>query len=64
MYKLLFLIKKLLYSRFKKNFFLKKENIVCFICGNEALPLPLDDEEEQVLILQAETGDEQSATAY
>lgn len=58
MNKLIFLIKKLIYGRFKKTFFLKSENIVCFICGNEALPLPLDDEEESLLILQAEQGDE------
>lgn len=58
MNKLLFKLKLLILGRLKKDFFLKKENIVCFICGNEALPLPLDDQEEQLLVLQSEQGDE------
>ena len=60
MNKLLLLIKKLIYKRFQKNFFLNEENIVCFICGNEALPLPLSDEEEAILVLRSEQGDEYS----
>ena len=58
MNKLLFKLKLLIFGRLKKQFFLKAENIVCFICGNEALPLPLDDEEEKLLVMQAEQGDE------
>ena len=58
MNKLLFKLKLLIFGRFRKQFFLSEENIVCFICGNEALPLPLEDEEEQLLVLQAEQGDE------
>ena len=58
MNKLLFKIKKLIFGKFAKKFFLNPENIVCFICGNEALPLPLEDEEEKLLVMQAENGDE------
>ncbi len=58
MNRLLFKLKMLIFGKFRKPFFLKEENIICFICGNEALPLPLDDEEEQLLVLQAELGDE------
>ncbi len=58
MNRLLFKLKMLIFGKFRKRFFLKEENIVCFICGNEALPLPLEDEEEQLLVLQAEQGDE------
>ncbi len=37
-------------SIFKKNMFSTPLDIVCYICGNEALPLPLESEEEQILI--------------
>lgn len=35
---------------FKKNVFEDYVDIVCYICGNEALPLPLEPEEEQILL--------------
>lgn len=44
--KLKFLIKKL----FFRNFLEKPENILLYICGNEALPLPLEPEEEMALL--------------
>lgn len=37
-------------SFFRKNTFEDYIDIVCYICGNEALPLPLDAEEEQILL--------------
>ncbi|MBQ7885050.1 MAG: RNA polymerase sporulation sigma factor SigK [Clostridia bacterium] len=33
-----------------KNFFDKAENILLYICGNEALPMPLEPEEEMALL--------------
>lgn len=46
------LIKMLLKLKFlfKKNFFKNAQDIVLFICGNEALPSPLSSEEEMILI--------------
>jgi len=35
---------------FKKNIFMSAQDIVLYICGNDALPLPLDSEEERVLL--------------
>jgi len=35
---------------FKKNIFMSARDIVLYICGNDALPLPLGSEEEKVLI--------------
>lgn len=37
-------------SLLKKNIFASPLDIVCYICGNEALPLPLPAEEEQILL--------------
>ncbi len=36
------------------------EDIVCYICGNEALPLPLEAEEEQILIEELTKGNSQA----
>ncbi len=35
---------------FRKNMFETPLDIVCYICGNEALPLPLEPGEEQILL--------------
>ena len=35
---------------FKRNGLSSPLDIVCYICGNEALPLPLEPDEEQILI--------------
>lgn len=52
------LIKKLL-SVFKKGInFLDVEDIVCYICGNEALPMPLDADEERILLEEMNKGNE------
>ena len=56
MKKLVFLIKSLIYKLFSKHNLLDAKGIVCYICGNEALPLPLDPEEERMLVQQAENG--------
>lgn len=46
------LIKMLLKIKFlfKKNLFMSAQDIIFYICGNDALPLPLGSEEEKVLI--------------
>ncbi|MDD4815545.1 MAG: RNA polymerase sporulation sigma factor SigK [Clostridia bacterium] len=46
------LVKMLLKIKYllKKNVFMSAQDIVLYICGNEALPLPLNAEEERVLI--------------
>lgn len=52
------LIKKLL-SIFSKGInFLDVQDIVCYICGNEALPNPLDSEEEKILLEEMNKGNE------
>lgn len=58
MKRLLFLIKEFLWKLFAKRNFSNVNGIVCYICGNEALPLPLDAEEERMLVQQAEAGSE------
>lgn len=59
MQKLLFYLKQLLWNIFnRKGNLLNAEGIVCYICGTEALPLPLDPDEEKMLIDQAEKGSE------
>ena len=55
-------LKQKLYSKLKKFFkgesFEEVSNIVLYLCGNEALPSPLDSETELDLILEAEKGNE------
>lgn len=46
-------IKSLLKKVFSKNYLDNAQNILLYICGNEALPDPLSSEEEEVLILEA-----------
>lgn len=52
------LIKKLLKIFSKGINFLDVQDIVCYICGNEALPNPLDSEEEKILIEEMNKGNE------
>lgn len=56
MNKLLFYLKQLLWKLFAKKNLLDADGIVCYICGNEALPLPLDPDEEKMLVEQLENG--------
>ncbi len=58
MNKVLFLIKSLLWKIFGKGKLQSAQGIVCYICGNEALPLPLDPDEERLLVEQANQGSE------
>lgn len=53
---LIFKIKKFFYELFHKRSFLKVENIVCYLCGNEAFLPPLELEEETILLKQKEQG--------
>ena len=50
--KMLAKIKKI----FSRNLFDEAKDIVLYICGNEALPLPLASEEEQILIEEMANG--------
>ena len=56
MRKLLFYLKQFLWKFLGKRCLLDAKGVVCYICGNEALPLPLDPEEERMLVEQAENG--------
>lgn len=47
-------------SIFNKNMFEEAEDIVLYICGNEALPLPLDPDEEMVLLEEMQNHNEQA----
>jgi RNA polymerase sporulation-specific sigma factor len=52
------LIKKLI-KQFKKGLnFCDVSDLVCYVCGNEALPLPLDSEEEKILVEEFSKGNE------
>ena len=42
----------------KKTNFLDAKSLVCYICGNEALPLPLEAEEEQILLEELALGND------
>lgn len=50
------LIKKLLRFLKKGLDFSDAKNIVCYICGNEALPLPLEADEEKILLEEMNSG--------
>ena len=39
-----------------KNLFEELSDVVLYLCGNEALPLPLDPEEETILIEEMKKG--------
>lgn len=55
---LLKLIKKIIHQ-FKKGLdFCDLSDLVCYLCGNEALPLPLDSEEERILVEECAHGNE------
>ena len=38
--------------------FLDVENLVCYICGNDALPLPLEADEERILLEELSNGND------
>ena len=40
----------------KRELFASAEDIVCYVCGNKALPQPLEPEEEQVLLEEIQSG--------
>lgn len=54
---ILFKIKQFFYNLFHRHNLLKVENIVCYICGNEAFKPPLEAEEEERLLMLKEEGD-------
>ncbi len=58
MSRILFYIKSLIWKIFSKKELFSADGIVCYICGNDALPLPLDPEEERMLVCEAANGSE------
>ena len=58
--KLLKNILKKLKIALSKNIFDELSNIVLYLCGNEALPMPLEPDEEQILIEEMQKGNEQA----
>ena len=38
--------------------FLDAESLVCYICGNDALPLPLEADEERILLEELSNGND------
>lgn len=50
------LIKKLIKQLKKGLNFCDVNDLICYLCGNEALPLPLDSEEEKILIEECMKG--------
>lgn len=58
MKKIIFKIKELIWKLFKQNSLSDCKNIVCYICGGESLPQPLEEEEEKMYILENEKGNE------
>ena len=55
MNKLIKLILKFKYL-IRKNMFMSAQDIVLYICGNESLPLPLEAEEERILLEESLKG--------
>ncbi|MEG1751968.1 MAG: RNA polymerase sporulation sigma factor SigK [Clostridia bacterium] len=45
---------------FRVKVFLRAKNIVMYVCGNEALPTPLDTAEEQILLEELACGNKQA----
>ncbi len=56
--KVLKLLKQYIKKVFSKNFLDQAENILLYICGNEALPDPLEPEEEMALIEEVSLGNQ------
>lgn len=53
-------LKKILNNIFHDKVFLDDEDLLLYLCGNEALPTPLESEEELELILRAFNNDEEA----
>lgn len=55
---MIFKIKLFLYKLLHKGDLTNVKNIVCYLCGNEALPEPLEASEEESLLIEKEQGNE------
>lgn len=53
---ILFKMKMILLRILKSELFESADDIVCYVCGNKALPQPLEPEEEQVLLEEIQNG--------
>ena len=51
-------IKLLLWRMLHENDVLNSENLMCYVCGNKALPQPLEPDEEVVLLEEAKAGNQ------
>ena len=51
-------IKLLLWRMLHENDVLNSENLMCYVCGNKALPQPLEADEEVVLLEEAKAGNQ------
>ena len=51
-------IKLLLWKMIHQDDILSSENLMCYVCGNKALPQPLDADEEIVLLEEAKAGNQ------
>ncbi len=51
-------IKLLLWKMIHQDDLLSSENLMCYVCGNKALPQPLDADEEVVLLEEAKAGNQ------
>ncbi len=51
-------IKLLLWRMLHENDVLNCENLMCYVCGNKALPQPLEPDEEVVLLEEAKAGNQ------
>ncbi len=51
-------IKLLLWKILHKNDVFGTENLMCYVCGNKALPQPLEAEEETILLEEAQSGNQ------
>lgn len=51
-------IKLLLWRILHENDVLNSENLMCYVCGNKALPQPLEADEEVVLLEEAKAGNQ------
>ena len=57
---MLFKLLKTLKKLFNHNLFDLKNELICFVCGNESLPEPLNDEDENYWLNELKNGNEEA----
>lgn len=53
---LFYKIKLIIWKFLNRDALIRKEDIMCYVCGNKALPLPLESEEELLLLEETKNG--------